>query len=468
MQGTLDKLAPGFHGKVTLLTDLVLVALAVILSTYWSEAFEAEAALSLLLAGFAAWMVAISVLRLYSPYTPRRTLDNVVLGSVAVLIAAVALRSLDWLFLGAPPYHFDVVQFVSLLFVGVLSTQLMLYRPLRQHARPLDDVLIIGTGSAGVSTWRRLSAPGPRSRNVVGFLRFSDDPVSLPDGITAPVLGEASELLSLLERHPVSEVYLAARVMRHGDEMQRAVQACEEVGLPFTVPLHTFELSRARLLEGAGVEAKDGYLHYLNTESKPVQWAIKRLLDIACSALGLLVLSPLMIGVAVAIKLESKGPVFFRQTRVGLHGATFSFLKFRSMVVNADALKDQLLEQNEMNGPVFKMKRDPRVTRVGRFIRKYSIDELPQLINILRGDMTIVGPRPPVPREVALYKPWQRRRLSVRPGLTCYWQVGGRNEIGFEEWMLLDLRYVDHWSVWKDIGLIAKTVPVVVTGKGAS
>ena len=165
----------------------------------------------------------------------------------------------------------------------------------------------------------------------------------------------------------------------------------------------------------------------------------------------------------------TSGPVFFKQRRVGLHGAHFDMLKFRSMVMNADAMKDKLMAQNEMQGGVvFKMKNDPRITAIGRFIRKFSIDELPQLINILRGDMTIVGPRPAVPREVALYKVWQRRRLSVRPGLTCYWQVGGRNEIGFDEWMQLDLRYVDNWNLKIDVELILKTIPVVVTGRGAS
>ena len=140
------------------------------------------------------------------------------------------------------------------------------------------------------------------------------------------------------------------------------------------------------------------------------------------------------------------------------------------MIQNADKVKDELIKQNqnERTGPAFKMKNDPRVTALGRFIRKYSIDELPQLINILRGDMTIVGPRPPLPREVAQYKTWQRRRLSVRPGLTCYWQVGGRDEISFDEWMDLDLRYVDHWSLKRDIQLIFATVPVVLFGKGAS
>ena len=143
-------------------------------------------------------------------------------------------------------------------------------------------------------------------------------------------------------------------------------------------------------------------------------------------------------------------------------------LKFRSMVVNAEELKEALLAANEQTGPVFKMKRDPRITAVGRFIRKYSIDELAQLVNVLRGDMSIVGPRPPVPKEVAKYEAWQRRRLSVRPGLTCIWPVSGRNQIGFEDWMRLDMRYIDHWSLVWDFRLILATVPVVVTGRGAS
>jgi lipopolysaccharide/colanic/teichoic acid biosynthesis glycosyltransferase len=143
-------------------------------------------------------------------------------------------------------------------------------------------------------------------------------------------------------------------------------------------------------------------------------------------------------------------------------------LKFRSMVVDAEALREKLLAVNEQTGPVFKMARDPRVTRVGRFIRKFSIDELPQLVNVLRGEMSIVGPRPPIPSEVAKYEPWQRRRLSVRPGLTCVWQVSGRNQISFEQWMYLDMQYIDNWTLEHDLGLILRTVPVVITGQGAS
>jgi lipopolysaccharide/colanic/teichoic acid biosynthesis glycosyltransferase len=153
---------------------------------------------------------------------------------------------------------------------------------------------------------------------------------------------------------------------------------------------------------------------------------------------------------------------------VGQGGRPFLMLKFRSMVVNAEELKSTLAAQNEQAGPVFKMKNDPRITRVGRFIRKYSIDELPQLVNVLRGDMSLVGPRPPLPAEVAKYESWQWRRLSVRPGLTCIWQVSGRNQISFEEWMKLDMQYIDHWSLAADLQLILRTIPVVLAGRGAS
>jgi exopolysaccharide biosynthesis polyprenyl glycosylphosphotransferase len=217
-----------------------------------------------------------------------------------------------------------------------------------------------------------------------------------------------------------------------------------------------------------GPRAKDGFLHYRACRVRPVEQAIKRLVDVAAAGVALVLLSPLLLVTALAIRLGSPGPIFFRQVRVGLHGAQFTLLKFRSMVVSAEAEKAALLALNEAGGPLFKMKRDPRVTAVGRFIRKYSIDELPQLVNILRGDMTIVGPRPVLPAELAQFKPSHRRRLAVRPGLTCYWQVGGRDDIGFEDRMRMDLQYVDNWSLAVDLMLILKTIPVVVTGRNAS
>ena len=195
--------------------------------------------------------------------------------------------------------------------------------------------------------------------------------------------------------------------------------------------------------------------------------AIKRLIDIICSFVGILVLSPLFIIIAIIIKFTSKGPVFFSQKRVGRNGKEFDMYKFRSMVVNAEELKEKLAAQNEMSGPMFKMKDDPRVTKVGKFIRKTSIDELPQLWNVLKGDMSLVGPRPSLPKEVAQFDEWMYKRLEVKPGLTCYWQVSGRNNIDFEDWMKLDIRYVEEKNFWIDIKLIFKTVFVLFGDKNA-
>ena len=194
---------------------------------------------------------------------------------------------------------------------------------------------------------------------------------------------------------------------------------------------------------------------------------VKRLIDIVCSFLGVLMLSPLFIIIAIIIKITSKGPVFFSQKRVGKNGKEFDMYKFRSMVVNAEELKEKLAAQNEMSGPMFKMKDDPRVTKVGKFIRKTSLDELPQLWNVLKGDMSLVGPRPSLPKEVAQFDEWMYKRLEVKPGLTCYWQVSGRNNIDFEDWMKLDIKYVDERSTWIDIKLILKTVGVLFGDKNA-
>ena len=179
-------------------------------------------------------------------------------------------------------------------------------------------------------------------------------------------------------------------------------------------------------------------------------------------------LGPLvMLPVAIGIKLTSPGPILFRQKRSGLHGRLFTMYKFRSMVNDAEMLRAELEAFNEMTGPVFKMNQDPRVTPIGKFMRRTSIDEFPQLWNVLVGDMSLVGPRPPIPNEVDKYDPWHRRRLSMKPGLTCLWQISGRNKIGFDQWMKLDLQYIDNWSLWLDFTILLRTIPVVLSGFGA-
>lgn len=195
---------------------------------------------------------------------------------------------------------------------------------------------------------------------------------------------------------------------------------------------------------------------------------LKRLLDILGSLAGIILLSPVFIFTALAIVVENPGPVFYSQTRVGHNGREFPFYKFRSMVVGADKMKDKLLEQNESGaGVIFKMKKDPRITRVGSFIRRFSIDELPQLLNVLKGDMSLVGPRPPIPREVAEYTLEDRKRLHIKPGITCIWQVSGRSDIPFDQQVELDKQYILSKSLFTDIKILVLTVPAVLTGKGA-
>jgi exopolysaccharide biosynthesis polyprenyl glycosylphosphotransferase len=201
-----------------------------------------------------------------------------------------------------------------------------------------------------------------------------------------------------------------------------------------------------------------------------ISWALllKGVFDRGAALFLLLVFSPVWLLIALLIKLSSPGPVLFCQERCGLRGRAFMMYKFRSMVTNAAQLQDELTSFNEMDGPVFKIARDPRITTLGRFLRRTSLDEVPQLINVLRGEMSLVGPRPLPVYEVRKFTdPWQRRRLSMKPGMTCLWQIAGRNKIGFEEWMRLDLVYIDNWSLWLDFRILLKTIPVVLMGQGA-
>ena len=193
----------------------------------------------------------------------------------------------------------------------------------------------------------------------------------------------------------------------------------------------------------------------------------KRAFDVVLSVLGLVLLSPLLASVAVAVRLDSRGPVLFRQRRCGLNGRVFTLYKFRSMRLGAEDELDALRQHNEMDGPVFKMRDDPRVTGVGRFLRRTSIDELPQLWNVLEGDMSLVGPRPPLPEEVRRYERWQRRRLSMKPGITCPWQVSGRTDLDFDRWMELDLAYIDELVALADLQIVARTIPAVLLRRGA-
>jgi exopolysaccharide biosynthesis polyprenyl glycosylphosphotransferase len=459
------RLAPGFAAKLNLLVDLLLVVGALVGSTVLMGHKLQVSNLDLwILLGMAGlgWVLAGTALCLYDPrFSDRAPLDDLALVSITV-VSITGILYLERLLIAGGYPVVALSFFPLLLWVSVVGLRQLVFRRLAVREEPIDEALVLGVGAMGRLTGEDLIQRG--RRHVIGYLAFSNE--QLLSAVPGPVLGKAERLEEVLCQVPVDVVYIAGNVQKHGQEMQGAIKLCERFGIPFALPAHPFRMDRARAEDSHAVA--DGYLHFVTHAPRPHQMAIKRLFDIVSSGMGLLVLSPLLITVAILIKLTSRGPIFFKQKRVGLHGKTFNMLKFRSMVVNAEELKEKLEALNEQTGPVFKIKNDPRITRIGRFIRKYSIDELPQLLNVLRGEMSVVGPRPPLPKEVEKYAAWQRRRLSVRPGLTCIWQVSGRNQISFEEWMYLDMQYIDNWSLMTDLGLILKTVPVVITGNGAS
>ncbi len=389
------------------------------------------------------WTLGGRLLRHYDVWNGRRIGGDVLLTALllaGLLTTMVLLRAL------VPPFahgsdlgRFAVVAIPSILWLRLTTSWL------GRRERPIEHVVIMGVGPLGRHTGLEIRDRNDH-RRVLGYVNFSDEPAH--DRLPADILGTAADLETILKKHVVSEVYLSSNHDAHRIEIQTAIRVLEKFGIPFAIPACGYRFARARPEHEKAIP--DGYVHYLSVQHKPIQLALKRLFDIAASGSALALLSPLLVVVSILIKATSRGPLFFKQVRIGQHGRPFHMLKFRSMVVNAEGLKAKLMAQNEQAGPVFKMKRDPRITTIGRFIRKFSIDELPQLVNILRGEMSIVGPRPPIPSEVAKYEAWQRRRLSVRPGLTCVWQVSGRNEISFEEWMYLDMQYIDHWSLAQD------------------
>ncbi len=269
----------------------------------------------------------------------------------------------------------------------------------------------------------------------------------------------------MLAGNVIDEVIFAVS-RRDLDRFEDLVLALQEQGVLTRFALDFFPHTQAKIR----LEELDGVplVTFSTSPNGTLSLAFKRLIDVALSALLLALAAPIVVFVATAIRISSQGAVLFRQTRCGLNGRRFTLYKFRTMVEDAEERRHEVAHLNEMDGPVFKARNDPRVTALGRFLRKFSLDELPQLWNVLKGDMSLVGPRPPIPEEVEQYQRWQRRRLAMRPGLTCLWQVSGRNQLDFEQWMRLDLQYIDSWSPWLDFKILAKTVPVVLSGRGAS
>lgn len=325
-------------------------------------------------------------------------------------------------------------------------------------------ILVVGTGERASRLVELLERNVEWGLKVVGFL-------DVPNGVGSrlhvrgPILGTVSDIGNVLKHHVVDEVIVAVpRTLLN--ETQAIAEACEEEGvrLRFMADVFDLQVSRLRMVELGGVPL----LTFEPVAQDEVQLLIKRLLDLTLTLLAMPFVLPVMGLIALLIKLDSPGPVFFVQERVGLHKRVFRMYKFRSMYRDAEARLKEIEHLNEAEGPIFKIRNDPRVTRVGRFLRRTSLDELPQLFNVLKGDMSLVGPRPMSLRDVNLFdRGIQRKRFSVRPGLTCLWQISGRSNLPFSRWLELDLEYIERWSLWLDLKILFKTIPVVLRGSGA-
>lgn len=416
--------------------------------------------------GCAAWPILLERRSLYTSYRREdllvfATRMLAVGGFAALIFAAISFafslpltRSFPLVVAGAQTLALTAVRGVAILAL----------RALRRHGRNYRNIIIVGTGPRALMVDRGVRTHPEWGLRIVGFVDDKDTPVE--NQIPRSSVRKLVDLPVMLRDEVIDELVVAwPRSMF--PQLEAVVASCASAGVPVTVISDFFgdTLPSPRVTRFDNRPA----LSFAPVHHSPVQLAVKRGIDIVGATLGLILISPVLAASAAAIRMTSPGPVFFYQERCGLNGRRFQMLKLRTMVNDAEDRLAGLAQFNEMQGPVFKMVNDPRITKVGRVLRRWSLDELPQLWNVLRGDMSLVGPRPPIPAEVLRYDPAQKRRLSMRPGLTCIWQVSGRNRIdNFGEWVRLDLEYIDGWSLAEDAKLMIRTIPAVLFRDGAS
>jgi exopolysaccharide biosynthesis polyprenyl glycosylphosphotransferase len=408
--------------------------------------------------------------RLYTSKRLTRQLTQYVEVCKATTLAGVLL------FASARAFHLGLVSPRFVLTFWLSSTFMMiagrvtarwLLFALRSRGRNARFILVVGTNERAIEFVHQITDHPELGYHVVGFVDDVWAGSGAFDSTGYIRCSNFAGLANFLRVNVVDEAAIYLPLRSYYEHAAELVTLCEQHGivLRFDAEVFTLRTSHHRI---HGLEDTSRSLA-AGARDDLISGMTKRALDCLLSATLLVILAPLLLVISVLVKLTSPGPIFFRQLRVGLNKRKFSIYKFRTMVANAEQLQDQLLSTNEMTGPVFKIKKDPRITPLGRILRGTSIDELPQLLNVLKGDMSLVGPRAMSFRDYELFdQDWQRRRFSVKPGITCLWQIHGRNSVPFERWMELDMQYIDTWSLWLDLTILVRTIPAVLRGTGAA
>ena len=415
------------------------------------------------------WYVAFSIFALYRSKRlssqwkePLDVIKATSVGSLAIYIEGILL-GIDIL----TPFFLVFFWIVSSL-ITILSRLLLRYmlKQIRIRGRNLRHILIIGTNPSATLFAQKITESPELGYHLIGFV--DDEWPGIEDfrNNGFQLVCELNKLPDFIRNHVVDEVFLSLPVKSLYDRASQIVSLCEEQGIMIRHLSNIFNIKMAH----SKSEQFQGYpITELQTGSMDGwQVVVKRIMDFALSLILLLLFLPLFFATSIAIKLTSPGPVFFVQERVGLNKRRFRLYKFRTMIPDAEQKQSEIEGLNEVSGPVFKIQDDPRITRIGKHLRKTSIDELPQLLNVLRGDMSLVGPRPlPVRDYTGFNEDWHRRRFSAKPGITCLWQVYGRSSVPFEKWMELDMQYIDRWSLGLDFLILFRTIPAVFRGSGA-
>jgi exopolysaccharide biosynthesis polyprenyl glycosylphosphotransferase len=413
-----------------------------------------------------AWWASLRVLGLYESFR-RKSFFEIAWGIIkSAFITIIAIST------GAFIFKLDFINrgVIILLFFTSCSFLILerffivsFLRRFRKQGHNSRNVLLVGTGPRAENFIKLIHKHNEWGLKILGLIDV--DKGMLDKTIYGEkVIGVLDDIPSIIDEKVVDEVMFI--VPRSWLSMiEKSLLVCEERGIRTNIAADFFNLNIAHSVS-SDIEGIP-LLSFQTTIGKEWQLLFKRAFDIILSFAGIMFSLPILLGLIIMIKFLSRGPAIFKQIRSGLNGRKFIMYKFRTMVEDAEVKRTELERFNTINGPAFKMHNDPRVTKFGAFLRRYSLDELPQLFNVLKGEMSIVGPRPPLPSEVEKYEIWQRRRLSLRPGLTCLWQTNGRSNVDFEKWMKLDLEYIDNWSLGLDFKIMLKTIPAVLFSIGA-